>query len=169
MPALTLWQPYASLVMAGIKPWETRSWCAPRRLWGSRIAVHAAKRPVRMDDWSHLPAEVLRSTAFVQLLDAWIYGAVLGTVEVLYCMRVVGHGHDHHGNLIRFCEQPDPDGDLRPDPPLTSFDDDGLGDYSPGRWVWRLRNPQYLADPIYTRGFQRLWTWTPPEVELSNE
>ncbi len=45
--AITLWQPWASLIAAGAKPLEFRHWPAPRRLWGQRIAIHAGARPVR--------------------------------------------------------------------------------------------------------------------------
>ena len=47
LSALTIWQPWASLIMAGCKPYEFRTWPAPRHLWGKRIAIHAAARPVR--------------------------------------------------------------------------------------------------------------------------
>lgn len=47
VPALTLWQPWASLVAEGVKTIETRSWPAPAALAGERIAIHAgAKRPL---------------------------------------------------------------------------------------------------------------------------
>ena len=45
--AITLHQPWASRIALGIKTVETRSWPAPARLLGRRIAVHAAKRVVR--------------------------------------------------------------------------------------------------------------------------
>ena len=47
MYAITLHQPWASLIALGLKTVETRSWPAPARLVGQRIAVHAAKRVVR--------------------------------------------------------------------------------------------------------------------------
>ena len=48
--AITLHQPWASLIALGIKTVETRSWPAPARLLGQRIAVHAGKRLVRRPD-----------------------------------------------------------------------------------------------------------------------
>ena len=45
--AITLHQPWATLIALGIKSVETRSWPAPARLVGQRIAVHAGKRLVR--------------------------------------------------------------------------------------------------------------------------
>ena len=45
--AITLHQPWASLIALGVKTVETRSWPAPTRLVGQRIAVHAGKRLIR--------------------------------------------------------------------------------------------------------------------------
>ena len=44
MHAITLHQPWASLIALGIKTVETRSWPAPARLVGRTIAIHAGKR-----------------------------------------------------------------------------------------------------------------------------
>jgi hypothetical protein len=41
MKALSLWQPWASLVVAGTKHWETRSWSTDYR---GLLAIHATKR-----------------------------------------------------------------------------------------------------------------------------
>jgi hypothetical protein len=42
--ALSLWQPWASLVALGVKTIETRSWSTSYR---GPLAIHAARRPVR--------------------------------------------------------------------------------------------------------------------------
>ena len=44
MKAITVWQPWASLLVSGRKRYETRSWATTYR---GPIAIHAAKRPVR--------------------------------------------------------------------------------------------------------------------------
>lgn len=44
MYAYTLWQPWASLVVGGFKPWEFRSKPAPKAIVGQRIVIHAAVR-----------------------------------------------------------------------------------------------------------------------------
>ena len=40
MKAISLWQPWASLIAAGVKPYETRHWSPPRELIGQRIATY---------------------------------------------------------------------------------------------------------------------------------
>lgn len=44
MRALTVWQPWASLIAVGAKPYEFRSWPAPAWIVGQRIAIHAGVR-----------------------------------------------------------------------------------------------------------------------------
>lgn len=51
MKALTIWQPWASLIMIGAKPYEFRGYAAPRFVRSKRIVIHAGARPVR-------PAEI---------------------------------------------------------------------------------------------------------------
>ena len=46
MKAITLWQPWASLIAARVKTSETRSWKPPQALLGERIALAATKRRV---------------------------------------------------------------------------------------------------------------------------
>lgn len=46
MYALTIWQPWASLIAAGCKPYEWRGWRVPRNMIGRRIGIHAGARRV---------------------------------------------------------------------------------------------------------------------------
>ena len=51
MKALTIWQPYAGLIVAGAKPVENRTWAPPCKP-GTVIAIHAgSKRDV--ESWEH--------------------------------------------------------------------------------------------------------------------
>lgn len=43
MKALTIWQPWATLIAHGHKQYETRSWPPPVELHGRMLAIHAAK------------------------------------------------------------------------------------------------------------------------------
>lgn len=44
MKAITIWQPWAEFVAAGVKHNETRSWATKYR---GPIAIHAAVKPIR--------------------------------------------------------------------------------------------------------------------------
>lgn len=52
--ALTVWQPWASLIIGGWKPYEFRPRPAPASLVGKHIVIHAARRPVDPKEISDL-------------------------------------------------------------------------------------------------------------------
>ena len=57
MKALTLWQPWASLIIAGAKPFEFRRWDFRRRnvdLVGKRIVIHAGARKINRAEMQDL-------------------------------------------------------------------------------------------------------------------
>jgi hypothetical protein len=43
MKAISLWQPWATLLVIGAKKYVSRSWKLPENLIGQRIAIYAAK------------------------------------------------------------------------------------------------------------------------------
>jgi hypothetical protein len=71
--ALTVRQPWATLIVRGRKDVENRSWRPPRRIIGQRIAVHAAARRVDLHD---LDGDALLA----------VRGAIIGTVVVIDCV-----------------------------------------------------------------------------------
>lgn len=53
MKALTIWQPWASLIAEGAKPYEFRRWdyrARQPKIEGQRIVIHAGARPVKRDE-----------------------------------------------------------------------------------------------------------------------
>lgn len=61
MKALTIYQPWASLIMVGAKPFEFRGWdftARDRNLAGQRIVVHASARLVRPKEVDDLLARL---------------------------------------------------------------------------------------------------------------
>ena len=86
MYAITLHQPWASLVAQGVKTIETRSWPAPARLIGQTIAIHAGKRVVRQ------PSVPIEEELQARLGEEWRRtlpaGAVLATAVLAGMARV---------------------------------------------------------------------------------
>ena len=133
------------LIAEGVKTSETRSWAAPRGLWGTTIGIHAAKRPARLDE-----CEGLVHSALIQVgifgerhgpglsdtidsawaLDALPYGAVVATARLEGCYQVTATRCEEDGTrLVQI---------IMPAGHRHAMIDDGLGDYSVGRWVWIL-------------------------------
>ena len=142
MPAITLWQPYASLVAVGAKRYETRHWTPPAHYIGIRIAIHAAVRRPTRADVAHEQARVIAA-----LGEGWPeqvpYGAVLCTVLLTRC-RTVSKRQEREVHFF--------DGG-------PVHEDDGFGDYAPRRKCWELTDLFTLPRPAPARGGQGWFTW----------
>lgn len=133
MKGLTIWQPRATLVVIGAKPFETRTVRPPHGLIGQRIAIHAAVRPFRPATDVDVPTyhEMMRALDRAGLrIDELPLGALVGTARLVKAEKV-----DHAHEFARL-------------PP------DRFGDYSVGRWVWFLDQVQQLPEPVEFRGAQ---------------
>lgn len=142
MKALTLWQPWASLLMLpGVKDHETRPWPCPPKYIGRRIAIHAAKADVPFDEVSSKVHDICRRE-FVGA--GWSnrlpFGSVIGTAIVAECREI--------GYLAKSFVEPD---------------DYECGNFAPGRYAWRITDRVLFDAPIPARGMQKLWTWEVPE------
>lgn len=88
MKAITLWQPWASLVAVGAKTIETRGWPAPASLIGQPLLIHAAKRK---PDVGTAPLDVLLAwhdhDAQIRPLPL---GAVVASCRLAACVPMVG-------------------------------------------------------------------------------
>jgi hypothetical protein len=136
MRAITLWQPWASLMACGAKPHETRGWHAPSESIGHWYAIHAA------------------STFRVKLGDGLMPPAILAALAQHYPDQVaigadlpVG-GVIAVGRLVACVETSDPSVAAAPDRPL--------GDFSAGRWVWRFEDMRPISI-VPISGRQRIW------------
>lgn len=133
MKALTIWQPWASLIAWGEKRYETRSWAPAHR---GPLAIHASIQ----DATVHLiPQNFQYMKAFERAGVSWEEalpgGVVLCTVDLVDVVRV----ETLRGKISQAEEQ--------------------FGDYSAGRFAWRLENVRLLERPISARGLQGLWEW----------
>lgn len=168
MKALSLWQPFPTVIATGHKTSETRSWPAPASLIGERLGVHAAKRALPAEDWPARLVDVVANALGLEdllacdepaaaLLSELVYGAMMATVTVTACRQVVAHDRIRGGSRGQV-ELPvavlDAGGGAR-----TSVLIDGLGDYSIGRWVWQFGGREALDPPVPVRGAQGLWEW----------
>jgi hypothetical protein len=139
--ALTLTQPWASLVVAGTKRYETRGWRPPTF---GRIAIHAAKAfpddaidfAIELQVDGVLPVAEGHSPWALQPLPR---GAVIGEVTVVRIITTESGGARALSALER-----------------------QLGDYTPGRYAWELVDPVVYDEPIPARGMLGLWEWERP-------
>ncbi len=136
MLAISVWQPWASLWACGAKLHETRHWPVPatacgRRILGTVIAVHAARKLIRRGALEPRCAEICR-IRFGEDWEATLpRGAIVGTGRLIACWQTV--------SAI-----------------AASIDDDerALGDWSPRRYAWQLAGAALLARPVACKGRQ---------------
>jgi hypothetical protein len=154
MKALTLTQPWATLVAIGAKKIETRSWYTHYR---GPLAIHAAKGfPKWARDFTLEPACYHAMEILGYKTRRWFprypLGAVIATCTLVDCVRMV--------------EPPVP----RLPISIGRYDDRlidhpvelDFGDYSPGRFAWILKGVECFENPIPATGALGLWEWTRP-------
>lgn len=136
--ALTLTQPWASLVAWGEKRIETRDWGT---IYRGPLAIHAAKSFPR---WAVEAcfAEPFRSVlaAHVEYLQDLPLGAIVAVAELVDCARIAPNYVAGLGDQER-----------------------AFGDYTPGRIAWELSSVRPLSQPIRARGSLGLWV---PESQI---
>lgn len=141
MKAITLHQPYATLVMLGydIKWHETRSWSTKHR---GQLAIHAAAgQPAYAREAAKHPLIAEALAAHGLTYGTLPYGALLGTVAL----------REVHEMTPEYIAAQTP----------TEL---ATGDWQPGRYAWQLEDRQAYGAPVPCRGYQKIWN-VPREVE----
>ncbi|CAN7301667.1 hypothetical protein LJR231_001539 [Phyllobacterium sp. LjRoot231] len=69
MKAITIWQPWASLIMANAKPYEFRGWPVPHVIIGTTIAIHAGARPMKRGELADLITRLTSDQAWTTCLN----------------------------------------------------------------------------------------------------
>lgn len=140
LKALSLTQPWATLVAIGAKTVETRSW---RTSYRGPIAIHASKgypMGARVVCLQEPFRSVLQAEGPLQL------GAIVALVQLVDVRPV---------ELLVGCLSPQ---------------ERAFGDYSAGRYGWVLANVQRLPVPLPCKGALGLWSiphLTPKPVTMS--
>lgn len=165
MKCLSLWQPWATLLVTGSKQVETRGW--PIRHRGP-LLIHAAKR------WTTELADLAETEPFLSALLANVatsemwrasdlpFGAIVGRVDVTGCVptdRVGRWEQDPMAPTLNyFFDNLGVMGPADGKPFLfVSEDERAFGDYSPNRFAFLCKNPVRFETPIPFRGMQSLF------------
>lgn len=153
MRALTVWQPWASLIAVGAKPYEFRSWPAPAWIVGQRIAIHAGVRKPKRGEIEQLRlicrtgkgrrAGLFEAEALpiLEHPEALWFGAIV-------CTAVVGEPIHASTGL--------------PALGIERNDSDRREHFN---WAWPLTDVARLAPPVPARGAQGFWNWNGGESD----
>lgn len=174
MKALTLWQPWASLIIVGAKPFEFRGWRVHRSLIGQRIVIHAAARPMVAKEirdivdqlqfgGANAAATCLRAEEALALLkplyhlkrpDGLPLSSGVGTAVV---------GEPRNGLDVAIKDFGFPSEAADEIPSLPGFDSDRR---EHANWGWPMLDVEAWPEPIPMRGKQGLWNWPTPDELL---
>lgn len=153
MKALTLTQPWATLVAIGAKRIETRGWST---LYQGPLAIHAAKampaeaaalcltepfRSVLLGAGYYSTAELVRGEV-IAVVDLVVVASVS---EYLLAQPEPGwYWNNPSGKNYRF--------------PISDWER-AFGHFAAGRYAWLLDNVRMLDDAAPARGSLGLWEW----------
>ena len=154
MSAITLWQPWASLIAEGLKVQETRSWAPPDWLIDKRIAIHAAKRKLTKAELQDLDPTI-HQDMLARYGYNWTnkvpYGAIIATAHLFGVCKVIGDCKLGEHNTWGL------EGVRTNNGEHVRLFGDCYGDYSVGRYIWGLQHIQKKSRPIPMAGRQGLW------------
>lgn len=138
MKAITIKQPWASLIVEGIKDIENRTWATKFR---GRVLIHASAKPV-----VGLPCEALTDEQYARVFTAKKLnsligenGAIIGSVEIVDC--VINHPS--------IWAEKTPDYIMKGDEEWS-----GIPIYN-----WVLANPILFPEPIPAKGKLSFWDY----------
>lgn len=87
MKILSVKQPWAWLIVHGLKDVENRSWSTPYR---GIIYIHAGKTRMSLDDWQYLKDTCQINDHPVPKKYEIAYGGIIGSVTLVNCVRESG-------------------------------------------------------------------------------
>jgi hypothetical protein len=152
MKVISVWQPWASLIVHGMKFFETRNWAPPPSIIGQPLGIAATKNIIPAQRLAYEEPEFQRFYEMSGLppLEDLPRGVLLGTT-LLHSVERVDED---------FLEE-------------ITLEERAFGWFEIGGYAWRLRYPRRLPDPIPIRGAQGIYDWkgfeTPATAHLAQE
>jgi hypothetical protein len=124
---ISVWNPWAALVVNGYKINEVRAWPAPASLIGQRIGIASTKtvKPDQRASFADPTFQRHYQATGLPGLDDLPHGYLLGSVVLHSCDQITREQMDD-----------------------TTEEELAFGWYSVGRWAWRMCYPHLLPDPI---------------------
>lgn len=140
MKAITILQPWASLIACGAKKIETRSW--PTKYRG-KIAIHAGKKEYA-GGMIYFNTFLRYQNMFLDE-EEFIYGSVIAIADLVDCLKIINgnrlDGAPFYEEQFEIAKREIP-----------------FGNYTPGRYAWILDNVRPI-EPVPAKGMQRIWNW----------
>lgn len=141
MRVISMWQPWATLAVLGVKQFETRSYDTKYR---GDLLIHAAKK------WDAFQIEIWKNPRFQRYLAPFgdlPRGGIIGQVKLIKTYASEKLAHDQDPLLVKLLGQD------------KAVDEFYFGDYVPGRFGWHFTNASPFSAMIPERGQQGFWNF----------
>ncbi len=133
MKAISLLQPWATLVIMGVKTIETRSWRTEHR---GNILIHASQGKAGSIFAFEPPFK-----KYIPDFKKLPFGAIIGQVNITTVERIKSLGmSDEIINRL-------------------TMEEKAFGDYTDGRYAWILKDFKKFDKPIPARGMLSIWEY----------
>lgn len=140
---ISVWNPFALLLVNGFKIFETRTWAAPRSLIGQRVGI-ASTKTINPAQKAHFGDEEFQS-----------FYSKLGMPDTLAEMPngfMLGTAILESSNLMtpEFMDD-------------VSDEEKQYGWWAENNYGWRMTDPVAFERPVSVRGQQGIWNWDMPD------
>lgn len=142
MRAITIMQPWASLIAVRAKRYETRSWKTNYR---GPLAIHSSL---------NFPASARQLCKCEPFASALLGCEVIPLGCIVAICQLTSVIPTSETDTLFPTDEGWPESELI------------FGDFSPGRFAWHLTNVKALETPIPARGAQSLWEWDETSLGL---
>ncbi len=159
MKALTIWQPWASLIITGAKPYEFRGWRAPRAVIGQTIVIHAAARKLDVDETlcmlrvlrarEQYPTDAGELCLIAEKAIPVLEAALRGQLPMSAGLGTATLGEPRLGT------------EIAEEFGVPRANDSDRDEHA--NWGWPMLDVVAFDQPFPMRGAQGLWTW--PDAE----
>jgi hypothetical protein len=144
--AISVWQPYATLIASGAKKFETRTWAPGSLHMGEPVLIHASKRWAEAERDQCYDQEFYMALLRAKLRGLWDFDAPpLGCIVAVATFNSAWRSEE----LL----------------PKISAQERHFGAYGPGYWGWHFPEVKPIK-PVPYRGRQGLFSVSIDEQEL---
>lgn len=138
MRCISVWNPYATLIVRGFKKFETKPGPVPSTIMGERIGIASTKieKPGQRAIFNNPKfCEYYKATGLPRF-SKLNHGYLLGTVQIVSSVLITE--------------------DVLKD---VGEEEQLYGWWRDGRYAWGLAEPEFFDEPIPVRGGQNIWTY----------
>lgn len=143
MKALTIRQPWATLIALGEKKIETRSW---KTIYRGSILIHAGKSIDKKSCLREPIKSTLKNHGYTE--KNLPTGVIIAKCQLIDCIKIKDWVADTSLKVIKATLE---------NAKAIMGNELEFGDFTPSRYAWILDNVELLKDPIPAKGKLSLW------------